>query len=57
MNITTKEQEKRYCKSQQVMCELANNLGYCRITACANPIAFPKTYTSNRTNYKEDDDE
>lgn len=52
MTYTKAEPIKRYCKSKQVMCELANELGYCKITACANPSSFPKTYTSNRTNYK-----
>lgn len=52
MTYTKAEPIKRYCKSKQVMCGLANESGYCRITACANPSSFPKTYTSNRTNYK-----
>ena len=57
MTYTKAEPIKRYCKSKQVMCELANELGYCKITACANPSSFPKTYTSNRTNYKGGDTE
>ena len=52
MTYTNTKPTKRYCISKQVMCEYANELGYCKITACANPSSFPKTYTSNRTNYK-----
>lgn len=42
MTSTKAEPIKRYCKSKQIMCELANNLGYCRISACAKPETFPK---------------
>lgn len=52
---TKVEPIKRYCKSKQVMCILANELGYCKITACANPETIPKTYTSNRINYSSAD--
>ena len=57
MSYTKIELIKRFCKSKQVMCEYANELGYCRITACAYPATFPKTYTSTRTNYKGGDEE
>ncbi len=57
MTYTKAEQIKRYCKRKQVMCEYANELGYCKITACVNPSSFPKAYTSNRTNYKGGEDE
>lgn len=52
MSTTATPKIKRYCKSKLVMCEFANEIGYCKVTACANPSSFPKTYTSNRTNYK-----
>lgn len=45
MTYTKAEPIKGYCKSKQVMCELANELGYCKITACAYPSSFPKIYT------------
>ena len=44
MTYTKAEPIKGHCKSKQVMCELANELGYCKITACAYPLSFPKTY-------------
>lgn len=57
MTYTNAEPIKRFCKRKQVMCEYANELGYCKITACAKRSAFLKTYTSNRTNYKGGDTE
>ena len=47
MTCTKAEPIKRYCQSKQVMCELANDLGYCRITACAKS-SFSRTYTINK---------
>lgn len=55
MTYTKAEPIKRYCGSKQVMCELANELGYCKITACVKPSYSPKAYTSNRTKYKDGD--
>lgn len=57
MTYTKVELTNRFCKRKQVMCEYANELGYCKITVCAYPSSFPKTYTSNRTNYKGGDTE
>lgn len=57
MTCTKAEPIKRFCKSKQVMCEYANDLGYCKVTACVRPINFPMTYTSNRTNYKGGEEE
>ena len=48
---------KRFCKRKQVMCEYANELACCKVTVCVYPSNFPKTYTSNRTNYKGGDTE
>lgn len=57
MTYTKAEPIKRYCKRKQVMCEYANEMAYCKVTACVYPNNFPKTYTSNRTNYKDGDSE
>ena len=57
MTYTKAEPIKRYCKSKQVMCELANDLGYCKITACANPSSSPKIYTSYRAHFKGGENE
>ena len=32
---TTKEQVKRFCRYQGIMCEYATEMGYCKITRCA----------------------
>lgn len=57
MTYTKVELIKRFCKRKQVLCEYANELGCCKITACAYPASFPKTYTSAGTNYKGGDTE
>ena len=57
MSTTAKPVVKRYCKKKQVMCEYANEMAYCKVTACAYPNMFPKTYTSTTTNYKGGEDE
>lgn len=49
MSTTATPIVKRYCKQKQVMCEYANELAYCKVTACVYKFGFPKTYTSNRT--------
>ena len=48
---------KRYCKRKQVLCEYANEMGYCKVTVCVYPGCFPKTYTSTTTDYKGGDTE
>ncbi len=35
MSATVKEQEKRFCRYQGIMCEYATDMGYCKITGCA----------------------
>ena len=57
MITTAKPIVKRYCKRKQAMCEYANEFAYCKVTACVYQNSFPKTYTSNRTNYKGGDEE
>lgn len=35
MSTTAKEQEKRFCRYQGIMCEYATDWGYCKIAGCA----------------------
>ena len=57
MSITATSIIKRFCMREQKMCEYANEMAYCKVTACAYPNMFPKTYTSTTTNYKGGEDE
>lgn len=40
---------KRYCVKKQRLCELANELGYCTVTACTITVEFPISYTNTIT--------
>ena len=52
MSTTATPMIKRFCMRKQTMCEYANELGYCKVTACAYPSCSPNTWTSDRTDWK-----
>ena len=57
MNTTATPMIKRFCRRKQVMCEYANELAYCKVTACAYPSCSPNTWTSDKTDLKGENHE
>lgn len=45
---TTKEQVKRFCRYQGIMCEYATEMGYCKITGCAKLHELYGAYKDNK---------
>lgn len=41
---TLKEQVKRFCLDEGIMCEYATDLGYCKITGCAKSLELYGVY-------------
>ena len=42
-STTNKEQVKRFCRYQGIMCEYATDMGYCKITGCAKQWSDAKS--------------